>query len=214
MDSPLLITDRVHAPREAAPENGDVAFGPDLRHECSYEEPREKGVSVSETASRPRDLDTHRPDRTGTIRHPLGNGRSAASGATCDVAATCQEGDPHDREVVAAPRSWRAAGLVIPHPKRDECVDQRSGRQRHADGNEIPSAANPGGTWLAVRRLAGVLVGRMEQTPNVLPGNAGEGRALKNEPGEGNAAERDDSAASGLTVTWTEGDSHDLRRRF
>ena len=46
------------------------------------------------------------------------------------------------------------------------------GRQKHADGNEIPSPSHTGCAGLPVRRLARVLVGRLGQTPDVLHGDA------------------------------------------
>ena len=42
---------------------------------------------------------------------------------------------------------------------------------------EIPSPSHPGGDRLPVRRLAGLLVGRMGQIPAVLSGDAGEDAA-------------------------------------
>src|SRR6266849_8559091 len=50
--------------------------------------------------------------------------------------------------------------------------------QEHADGNEISPPSRTGCAGLPVRRLARVLVGRLGQTPNVLPGDGGEGQAL------------------------------------
>src|SRR6266478_424803 len=50
---------------------------------------------------------------------------------------------------------------------------RRAGKS-HAAGNQIPSPSHSGGTGLLVRRLAGMLAGRMGQTPTLLPGDAGE----------------------------------------
>jgi hypothetical protein len=55
--------------------------------------------------------------------------------------------------------------LVMPQRKATKAPSKiaSSPGSQNANGNEIPSASYPSGTGLPVRRLAGVLVGRMEQ---------------------------------------------------
>src|ERR1019366_675416 len=55
---------------------------------------------------------------------------------------------------------------------------QKSESWAHADGNEIPSPAHAGGVGLAVRRLAGVLAGRVGQIPAAFSGDGGESPSL------------------------------------
>ena len=50
--------------------------------------------------------------------------------------------------------------------------------QEHADRNEISPPSRTGCAGLPVRRLARVLVRGLGQTPNVLPGDGGEGQTL------------------------------------
>ncbi|MCU1338465.1 MAG: hypothetical protein JWO19_4046 [Bryobacterales bacterium] len=52
---------------------------------------------------------------------------------------------------------------------------------KHADGNKVPSPPHFGNIGLTVRRLAGVLVGWLGETPDVLPGDAGEDYRLRRE---------------------------------
>src|SRR5713226_7259329 len=54
-----------------------------------------------------------------------------------------------------------------------------SGRNTNMRMEQIPSASHSGVVRLPVRRLSGVLVGRLGQTPAVLSGYAGEGSASK-----------------------------------
>jgi hypothetical protein len=70
--------------------------------------------------------------------------------------------------------------LPKPSPNRS-CVSAPKERVMgaHADGDEIPSASHAGGVGLVVRRLAGLLVGRIGQIPAVLSGHVGEG-AVRN----------------------------------
>jgi hypothetical protein len=49
---------------------------------------------------------------------------------------------------------------------------------KHADGNQIPAPSHAGGVGLAVRRLAGVLAGRMGQIPFVLSSTTRYVRAI------------------------------------
>jgi hypothetical protein len=49
---------------------------------------------------------------------------------------------------------------------------------RHATGNEVPPPEYSGYAGLQVRRLAGVVAGRLEPTPALLPGLIGSGRTL------------------------------------
>src|SRR5712691_657877 len=100
--------------------------------------------------------------------------------------------------------------------------------QKHADGNEIPSPSHTGGAGLPVRRLAGMLVGWLGQTPDVLPGDAGKGQSLTcpsqtarlraaegRSWGERNAAGRDGhGGGGGKTAIWKRCGRHALRRRF
>src|SRR6266700_6226745 len=48
----------------------------------------------------------------------------------------------------------------------------------HATGNEVPQAEYTGYAGLPIRRLAGVLAGRLEPTPDLLPGSVSSGRIL------------------------------------
>ena|SRR5216684_7163841 len=57
----------------------------------------------------------------------------------------------------------------------NECADPDNG-QHDAARNKISSTADPGNARLPVRRLGGVLAGRMEQTPAALSGNGRAGR--------------------------------------
>src|SRR6185436_1756255 len=50
--------------------------------------------------------------------------------------------------------------------------------KHHATGNEIPPAEYTRYAGLPIRRLAGVLAGRLEPTPDLLPGPASSGRTL------------------------------------
>src|SRR3989442_11045855 len=50
--------------------------------------------------------------------------------------------------------------------------------KHHATGNEVPQAEYTGYAGLPIRRLAGVLAGRLEPTPDLLPGPASSGRTL------------------------------------
>src|ERR1035437_8636287 len=67
-------------------------------------------------------------------------------------------------------------------------LPQKSESWAHADGNEIPSPSHAGGVGLAVRRLAGVLAGRMGQIPAALFGDGGEGPSLEGTERRRNAA--------------------------
>src|SRR5437870_3563099 len=53
------------------------------------------------------------------------------------------------------------------------------GGQRHATGNQVPAPSHARRARLALRRLAGLLVRRLDQAPTVLPGDAGEGPPLR-----------------------------------
>src|SRR5207249_222228 len=48
----------------------------------------------------------------------------------------------------------------------------------HATGNEVPPAEYTGYAGFPIRRLAGVLAGRLEPTPDLLPGSVSSGRTL------------------------------------
>src|SRR5207247_9267762 len=50
--------------------------------------------------------------------------------------------------------------------------------KHHATGNEVPPAEYTGYAALPIRRLAGVLAGRLEPTPHLLPGSVSSGRTL------------------------------------
>src|SRR5437016_7181723 len=50
--------------------------------------------------------------------------------------------------------------------------------KHHATGNEVPPAEYTGYAGLPIRRLAGVLAGRLEPTPDLLPGPVSSGRTL------------------------------------
>jgi len=91
------------------------------------------------------------------------------------------EGNREDRAVGPAAQPHSCAfpwDLPFRTHRGMTVCDQRRGRKQHADGDEIPSPSRTGGTGLPVRRLARVLAGRLGQTPDVLPGDAGEGQTL------------------------------------
>ena len=50
--------------------------------------------------------------------------------------------------------------------------------KHHATGNEVPQAEYTGYAGFPIRRLAGVLAGRLESTPDLLPGSVSSGRIL------------------------------------
>src|SRR6266404_980798 len=57
----------------------------------------------------------------------------------------------------------------------NECADAKNG-QHHAARNQIPSPPDTRQSRLALRRLGGVLAGRLEQTPAALSRYGGAGR--------------------------------------
>src|SRR6266516_5160379 len=50
--------------------------------------------------------------------------------------------------------------------------------KHHATGNEVPPAEYTGYAGFPIRGLAGVLAGRLEPTPDLLPGPVSSGRTL------------------------------------
>ena len=70
-----------------------------------------------------------------------------------------------------------AALPICPNPALIEVAfrPRKSESWAHAVGNEIPSPSHAGRGGLAVRRLAGLLAGRLGEIPAALFGDAGEG---------------------------------------
>src|ERR1700722_2221749 len=57
--------------------------------------------------------------------------------------------------------------------------DRKERRKQHADGNRVPSSSHASNGGLTVWRLARMLVGRLEEPPAVVFGDAGEGHGWK-----------------------------------
>ena len=61
----------------------------------------------------------------------------------------------------------QTTGVLDSSPvRRHECLT-------HAPGHEIPASKNASYDWLAIRRVAGLLAGRMDQGSAFLPRDAG-----------------------------------------
>lgn len=75
-----------------------------------------------------------------------------------------------------------AGGLDVPFRLINECADPKSGRH-NAARNQVPSPSDSRDAGLALRRLGGVLAGRLEQVAAALSGDGGAGRLQGTEIG-------------------------------
>jgi hypothetical protein len=66
------------------------------------------------------------------------------------------------------------AGLTPSRSRSNECAGPRT--NTNAAGNQVPSPPHTCHVGVALRRLAGNVVGRLEQVPVVFPGDGGEAR--------------------------------------